>query len=192
MDPPARPSQLGHHPEQSRQCTQALGEREIGTARLEEAVTAYREALLEWTRQRVPLNWATTQNNLGNALRRWGSANPAQTASKRPSTPTAKRSWNAPASASARLGHDPEQSRQRPQGAGPRETGTERRRRGPRLPRSAPRMNPARVPLNWAMTQNNLGNALTRSDGSGITPGIARSRRAYREASGTHPPAHPA
>src|SRR4051794_41093381 len=45
-----------------------LGERESGTARLEEAVAAYRAALEEWTRERVPLNWAMTQNNLGNAL----------------------------------------------------------------------------------------------------------------------------
>ena len=28
-----------------------------------------REALKEWTRERVPLQWATTQNNLGIALR---------------------------------------------------------------------------------------------------------------------------
>jgi Tetratricopeptide repeat len=42
-----------------------LGEREIGTARLEEAVTAFRAALKEYTRERVPLQWATTQNNLG-------------------------------------------------------------------------------------------------------------------------------
>ena len=45
-----------------------LGERESGTARLEEAVTAYRAALEEMTRERVPLDWAMTQNNLGNAL----------------------------------------------------------------------------------------------------------------------------
>ena len=45
-----------------------LGERESGTARLEEAVAAYRAALEERTRDRVPLDWATTQNNLGNAL----------------------------------------------------------------------------------------------------------------------------
>ncbi len=48
--------------------SRALGERESGTARLDEAVAAYREALKEWTRERVPLDWATTQNNLGNAL----------------------------------------------------------------------------------------------------------------------------
>ena len=49
-----------------------LGERESGTARLEEAVAAYREALKERTRERVPLDWAATQNNLGNALWRLG------------------------------------------------------------------------------------------------------------------------
>ena len=45
-----------------------LGERESGTARLEEAVAAYRAALQERTRERVPLDWAATQSNLGNAL----------------------------------------------------------------------------------------------------------------------------
>jgi tetratricopeptide (TPR) repeat protein len=45
-----------------------LGERESGTARLEEAAAAYREALKERTRGRVPLDWAATQNNLGIAL----------------------------------------------------------------------------------------------------------------------------
>ena len=49
-----------------------LGERESGTARLEEAVAAYRAALLERTRKRVPLDWATTQNNLGTALETLG------------------------------------------------------------------------------------------------------------------------
>jgi exonuclease VII small subunit len=47
---------------------QTLGLRESGTARLEEAVPAYRAALQESTRERSPHQWATTQNNLGNAL----------------------------------------------------------------------------------------------------------------------------
>jgi tetratricopeptide (TPR) repeat protein len=45
-----------------------LGQRETGTARLEEAVTAYRAALIERTKDRVPLDWAAAQNNLGVAL----------------------------------------------------------------------------------------------------------------------------
>jgi hypothetical protein len=43
---------------------------ESGTTRLEQAVKAHRDALLELTRERVPLDWAMTQNNLGNALAR--------------------------------------------------------------------------------------------------------------------------
>jgi tetratricopeptide (TPR) repeat protein len=45
-----------------------LGPGESGTGRLEEAVAAYRDALEELTHERVPLDWAATQNNLGNAL----------------------------------------------------------------------------------------------------------------------------
>jgi hypothetical protein len=41
-----------------------LGERERGTARLEEAVSAFREALQENTRARVPLDQGFTQMNL--------------------------------------------------------------------------------------------------------------------------------
>ena len=42
-----------------------LGERDSGTARLEEAVTAFRDALMEYTRERAPLQWATIQSNFG-------------------------------------------------------------------------------------------------------------------------------
>ena len=49
-----------------------LGERESGTAHLEEAVAAYNAALAERTRDRVPLDWAITQMNLGGALWRLG------------------------------------------------------------------------------------------------------------------------
>ena len=45
-----------------------LGERESGTARLEEAVTCFRLSLEERTRERVPLEWAVTQTNLASAL----------------------------------------------------------------------------------------------------------------------------
>ena len=68
-----------------------LGERESGTARLEEAVAAYRAALEEWTRERVPLDWATTQNNLGTALGRSASARAARRGWRRRSPPIARR-----------------------------------------------------------------------------------------------------
>ena len=35
---------------------------------LDNAIAAYSAALEEFTRERVPLDWATTQNNLGTAL----------------------------------------------------------------------------------------------------------------------------
>jgi len=41
-----------------------LGDGESGTARLEEAVAAYRDALKEWTREHTPLQWAETRQNL--------------------------------------------------------------------------------------------------------------------------------
>jgi hypothetical protein len=45
-----------------------LGERESGTARLEEAVAAYRAALEERTHERVPLDWAMSTSNEGVAM----------------------------------------------------------------------------------------------------------------------------
>jgi Tetratricopeptide repeat len=45
-----------------------LGEREHDANLLNEAVAAFREALRERTRARAPLDWAETQDNLGNAL----------------------------------------------------------------------------------------------------------------------------
>jgi tetratricopeptide (TPR) repeat protein len=49
-----------------------LGERESETEKLEQAVVAYHAALEKRTRDRVPLDWAMTQNNLGAALMRLG------------------------------------------------------------------------------------------------------------------------
>ena len=46
----------------------ALGERETGSERLEEAIAVFRAALNEWSRESVPLKWAMAQNNLGNTL----------------------------------------------------------------------------------------------------------------------------
>lgn len=49
-----------------------VGERETGTALLEEAVMAYRAALEMYPREQVPSSWAMTQNNLGVTLRKLG------------------------------------------------------------------------------------------------------------------------
>ena len=72
LDARQSPAAMGHDAEQSRQrawIARRAGERH---GRLEEAVAAYRAALPEWTRDKVPLRWATTQNNLGTALLRLG------------------------------------------------------------------------------------------------------------------------
>jgi hypothetical protein len=48
-----------------------------------EAVTAFREALKERPRERVPIYWARSQNNLGLALSAWGSAEAGRRSWKR-------------------------------------------------------------------------------------------------------------
>lgn len=63
---------MGNDAEQPWERARNPGERESGTARLNDAVAAYREALKERTRERVPLQWAVTQSNLGAALARLG------------------------------------------------------------------------------------------------------------------------
>jgi tetratricopeptide (TPR) repeat protein len=44
------------------------GDQKGENAALLVAIAAFRAALTEWTRERVPLQWAATQTNLGNAL----------------------------------------------------------------------------------------------------------------------------
>ena len=60
------------------------GSARAGPAKLEEAVAAFREALKEGTRERVPLNWAGSFGNEGVALmlvaERRGDATMAETA----------------------------------------------------------------------------------------------------------------
>jgi tetratricopeptide (TPR) repeat protein len=51
---------------------QKLGAQDADTPRLEEALSAYRAALEEFTRERAPFDWAATQNNLGNLLKTLG------------------------------------------------------------------------------------------------------------------------
>ena len=50
----------------------SIGRQAGSNNELDKAVDAYRAALLEYTRERVPLAWAMTQNNLGNALQTLG------------------------------------------------------------------------------------------------------------------------
>jgi tetratricopeptide (TPR) repeat protein len=141
---------------------QVLGERESDTARLQEAVTAYTEALMEWTRERVPLQWATTQNNLGLALttlgeRESGTArllaaittfNEALEECTRERVPLdwAMTQMNLGNALSALGARESDTARLREAVAAYTEALKERTR--------------ARVPLQWATTQANLGTTL--------------------------------
>ena len=64
----ATPDEIGDDQNLLGNALSDLGARESGTARLEEAVAAYRATLEEYTRDRAPLDWAAAQMGLGNAL----------------------------------------------------------------------------------------------------------------------------
>jgi tetratricopeptide (TPR) repeat protein len=139
-----------------------LGERESGTARLEEAVVAYRAALEELTRDHLSLDWERTQNHLASALTRLGERE-SGTARLEEAVATYRLAlqertrervpleWatreNNLGNALARLGE--------------RESGTARLEEAVVTYRLAlQERTRERVPLDWVMTQMNLGNAL--------------------------------
>ncbi len=162
-----------------------LGERERGTTRLEQAVEAFRAALEEYTRERVPLDWAMTQNNLGAALqtlgeRESGSARLEQAveayhaALQEYTRERVPLDWattqNNLGIALARLGE--------------RESGEARLEQAIEAYRVAlEERTRERVPLDWAMTQNNLGNALqTLGKRESGTVRLEQAVEAYRAA----------
>ena len=175
----------------------SLGERESGTARLEEAVAAYREALTERTRERVPLNWAMTQTNIGIALWRLGeresgtarleeavaACREALTERTRERVPL---DW---AATQTNLGNALLR-------LGARESGTARLEEAVAAYREAlTERTRERVPLDWAMTQNNLGNALQtlglRESGTArLEEAVAAYREALKERTREHTPYH--
>jgi tetratricopeptide (TPR) repeat protein len=139
-----------------------LGERESGTAHLEEAVRAYEAALEECTRARVPLDWAMTQNNLGNALQSLGereggtehleeAVRAYQAALEERTRARVPLDW---AMTQNNLGTAL-------QALGARESATARLEEAVRAYEAAlEELTRARGPLQWALIQNNLGNAL--------------------------------
>ena len=141
---------------------QSLGERDGGTERLDQAVAAYRAALDEFSREHMPLQWATTQNNLGVALQALGARESGtarlelavaayRAALEERSREHVPFQW---ATTQNNLGNAL-------QALGARESGTERLDQAMTAYRAAlDELTRERVPLDWAMTQNNLGNAL--------------------------------
>ena len=135
------------------------GNGESGPARLEQAVEAYRAALEEYTRERVTLQWARTQNNLGNALAVLG---------ERESGPA--RLEQAVAAYRAVLGE--------------RESGMARLEQAVAAYHAALKeYTRERVPFDWAMTQNNLGSALrTLGERESGTARLEQAVEAFRAA----------
>ncbi|GIT85448.1 tetratricopeptide repeat protein [Roseobacter sp. OBYS 0001] len=141
-----------------------LGERERGTARLDEAVAAFHAALEGWTRERAPLEWAMTQNNLGNALLTLGKGESGMArldeavAAYRAALEERTRErvpfeW---AGTQMNLGNALAM-------LGMRESGMARLEEAVAAYRAVlEEWTRERAPLQWALTQNNLGNALKR------------------------------
>ena len=163
---------------------QSLGARESGTVRLEQAVQAYRLALEEFTRERVPLQWATTQMNLGSALqtlgeRESGTARLEQAvqayrlALEEFTRERVPLQW---ATTQMNLGNalrDPRRARKRHRAP---------RAGRPGLPRSLSRNAPASASRShWAETQMNLGNALlTLGERESGTERLEQAIQVYR------------
>ncbi|KVC50325.1 hypothetical protein WI72_26770 [Burkholderia ubonensis] len=152
---------------------------------LRQAVTAYREALKERTREKVPLEWAATQNNLGAALEALGEreSDPARLAEavtayrdalKEFSREKAPHDWamtqNNLGVALATLGaRQSDPARLQAAVTAYREALKERTRE--------------KAPLDWAATQNNLGTALEALGERESDPArLAEAVTAYRDA----------
>ena len=136
-----------------------LGERESGTERLEQAVAAYNAALEVRTRERVPLDWATTQNNLGNVLLILGER---ESGTER--LEQAVVAYNAALEEFTRKSEPLKwAATQNNLGSalltlGKQESSTERLERAVEIYKAVlEEFTRERVPPDWAMTQNNLG-----------------------------------
>ncbi len=164
---------------------QELGEREQGTARLDEAVTAFRALLPAFADLGDRESWATAQNNLGAVLQTLGQRESGTdrlheaVAAYREALKEYTRervpldwamTWNNLGNALLTLGE--------------RESGTDRLNEAVAAYREALKeRSRERVPLDWAMTWNNLGAALwalgQRESG---TDRLHDAVAAYREA----------
>ena len=163
MDARAGAARLGHDPEQSRHCAYGgSASARAARQRLEEAVAAFREALKEWTRERVPLDWAMTQNNLGVALWRLGER---ESGTARLEEAVAAYREALKERTRERVPLDWARTQNNLGAAlrslGERESGTAKLEEAVAAYREALKERTReRVPLDWAMTQNNLGIAL--------------------------------
>ena len=141
---------------------QVLGAREIGQARLEEAVAAYRAALERYARARRPLDWAAAQSNLGVALQALGERE-SGTARLEEAVTAHRAALGKYTRAGFPLDWATTQNNLGTalQALGERESGTARLEEAVAAYRAAlDEWTRAVVPLEWAAAQNNLGAAL--------------------------------
>jgi tetratricopeptide (TPR) repeat protein len=172
----------------------ALGEARLGeergdNARLVNAIAYYRKVLEEWTRERVPLDWAKTHNNLGTALQSLGEreSGTARLEEAVAAFREALKEWPRErlpldwAATQNNLGAALQSLGERESGAARLEEAVAAFRQGLK------EHTRERVPLYWATTQNNLGNALAclgeRESG---TARLEEAVAAFREALEEH------
>ncbi len=144
------------------QALSVIGDQSGENGALQDAVTAYREALKQRTRERVPLDWATTQNGLGNALRALGEresgTETAHAGGRRLPRGAEGKDTRA---RSAQLGGTQNDLGNVLARLGERESGTATLMQAVDAYREALKERTReRAPLDWAATQNNLGNVL--------------------------------
>jgi len=139
-----------------------IGEQAGDNEALKQAIVAFRAALEEWPRERVPFQWATTQNNLGNALNALGEreSGTGRLVEALQAFRAALEEWTRErvplqwATTQNNLGNALSR-------LGERESGTARLEEAAQAYRAAlEEWTRERVPLDWAGTQSNLGNAL--------------------------------
>jgi tetratricopeptide (TPR) repeat protein len=167
---------------------QTIGEQAGSNDDLLQAIAAYRDALKEWTRERVPLEWATIENSLGNALSHLGERESSTARLEEAVTAyrDALKEWTRErvplnwAMTQSNLG-DTLRS------LGERESGTARLGEAVAAFRDAlQEYTRDRVPLRWATIQNNLGVALSclgeRESGTErLEEAVAAHREALKE-----------
>ncbi len=161
--PNLHPQEQGAYLRRSADALGEYGDQQGNNEALREAIAAYHEALGVLTQEHMPLDWAGTQNNLGNVLSRLGTREPGT--SRLEAAVSAYRSaleertrervpldW---AATQTNLGNALRM-------LGEREPGTSRLEEAVAAFRSAlEAYTRERVPLYWALTQNNLGIALS-------------------------------
>jgi hypothetical protein len=164
---------------------EVLGDQSGKSDLLQEGITVYRDALMDLTRNRVPLDWAATQTNLGNALGILGKRKGDQRlmeeavaahreALKEQTRNRAPFYW---AATQTNLGTTLWL-------LGQRESGTKRLEEAVAAHQEALKeLTRDRVPLEWALIQNNLGAALgTLGERESGTERLKEAVAAFREA----------